>query len=328
MTKLDYEIDDFMCYCESKKLSKKTMRSYEQTLKLFAKYLEEKGIQSTKEVSREAVRNYIVYLRERGKYTITSNDNSREWNNPQNRKDYSKQITNTTINNYIRNLKVYFNFMKDNYLMKDMPLDKVKFLKAERNRKVFIKDNEFYKLLKSIDTTKYAEYRDYIIIQLIFDTGMRIGETLSIDITTDLDLVNRAIYLKADKTKGKSARTVFFSIKMAEELRRWIRYKDRYVESNLLFPVQLRDKELAVNNFEKNYKKYCDRAGIKECSPHGLRNNFAKRYLMAGGDIYTLSRILGHSSVTVTEKCYLDLEDEDIKKNYQRYSPLANLRRV
>lgn len=329
MTKFDYEIDDFMCYCQSKGLSKSSMRSYEQTLRLFAKYLkEEKRIDSTKEVSREAVRGYIVYLRERGKYTTISNENSREWNNPQNRIDYSKQIANATINNYIRNLKVYFNFMMDNYIIKENPFDKVKFLKSERKKKPFIKDSEFYKLLKCLDTTKYAEYRDYIIIQLVFDTGMRIGETLLIDMKTDLDLKNRAINLRAENTKAKVARTVFFSIKMGEELRRWIKFKDRYIESNLLFPVQLRDKALLVNNFEKNYKKYCERIGIEECSPHGLRNNFAKRFLMSGGDIYTLSRILGHSSVTVTEKCYLDLDDEDIRQNYQKYSPLANLRRA
>jgi len=46
---------------------------------------------------------------------------------------------------------------------------------------------------------------------------------------------------------------------------------------------------------------------------------------MAGGDIYTLSRVLGHSSVEVTEKAYLDLSDEDLRKNYQRFSPLENM---
>lgn len=66
MTKFDYEIDDFMSCCQSKGLSKKSMRSYEQTLRLFAKYLEEeKNIYSTKDVTKEAVRDYIVYLRER-----------------------------------------------------------------------------------------------------------------------------------------------------------------------------------------------------------------------------------------------------------------------
>lgn len=328
MTKFDYEIDDFMSYCQSKGLSKKSMRSYEQTLRLFAKYLEEeKRIYSTKEVTKEAVRDYIVYLRERGKYTIISNENSREWNKPQNRTDYSKPIRNVTVNNYIRNLKVYFNFMEDNYIINSNPFNKVKFLKSQRKKKSFINDEEFYKLLKCLDTTKYAEYRDYVIIQLVFDTGMRIGETLLIDIITDLDLKNRAIYLRAEVTKAKVARTVFFSVKMCELLKRWIKFKDRYIESNLLFPVQLRDKPLLINNFEKNYKKYCRRVGIEECSPHGLRNNFARRFLMSGGDIYTLSKILGHSSVKVTEECYLDLDDEDIRKNYQRYSPLANLRR-
>jgi len=329
MTKFDYEIDDFMSYCQSKKLSTRTMRSYEQTLRLFAKYLEDKKeIKTTKDVTKDDIKHYIVYLQERGKYTITSNENSLELNRPHNRQDYSKPIKNGTINNYIRNLKVYFNYMDENYLIKDNPVTKIKFLKAQRTKKAFIKDIEFYKLLKSLDTTKYCEYRDYIIIQLVFDTGMRVGETLEIDIKTDLDLDNRAISLRAETTKGKAPRTVFFSMKMAEELRRWIKFKDRYVESDLLFPVQLRDKPLLVNNFEKNYRKYCERVGIEECSPHGLRNNFAKRFLMNGGDIYTLSKILGHSSVTVTEECYLDLDDEDIRKCYQKYSPLANLRRA
>lgn len=58
-----------------------------------------------------------------------------------------------------------------------------------------------------------------------------------------------------------------------------------------------------VAAFEKNFKKYLLRAGItKTLSPHALRNNFAKRCLLSGMDIYTLSRILGHNSVTVTEK--------------------------
>ena len=327
MTKFDYEIDDFMTYCSSKDLSKKTKRSYEQTLRLFAKYLEDvENVTSSKEVTREMVNKYIVYLKERGKYTITSNENSIKYNKPSNRTDYDKPIQNVTINNYVRNLKVYFNFMADSYLIRVNPMAKTKFLKAARKKKAFLSDEDFTKLIKGMDTSKYAEYRDSVVIQLIFDTGMRVGETLLINVTTDIDFQNRAINLRAEITKAKIARTVFFSYRTAEILKRWIKYKDRYVESNLLFPVQVRDKVLEVNNFEKNYKKYCERVGITEFSPHGLRNNFAKRFLMNGGDIYTLSRILGHSSVKVTEECYLDLTDEDLRKNYQKFSPMMRLR--
>lgn len=328
MNKFDYEIDDFMNFCSSKGLSKKTIGSYEQTLRLFARYLQDiEEVTSTKEVTKEMVRKYIVYVKERGKYTIVTNENTKEINRPHNRTDYTKPVTNVTINNYIRNLKVYFNFMEDNYIIRVNPMEKTKFLKAQRKKKAFIKDEEFKKLLKCLDTSKFAEYRDYIIIQLIFDTGMRLGETLSLEIT-DFDLQNRAINLRAEITKAKIPRTVFFSYKMCEELKRWLKFKDRYIETNFVFPTQVRDKQLEINNFEKNYRKYCERVNIEEASPHGLRNNFAKRCLMQGMDIYTLSRILGHSSVTVTEECYLDLNDEDIRKNYQKYSPLMNLKRA
>ena len=64
----------------------------------------------------------------------------------------------------------------------------------------------------------------------------------------------------------------------------------------------------------------------KAYSPHALRNNFAKRCLMNGMDIYTLSRILGHSSVSVTENAYLDLTDRDLRHRYQNFSPMENLR--
>ena len=65
---------------------------------------------------------------------------------------------------------------------------------------------------------------------------------------------------------------------------------------------------------------------MKNIHPHVFRNNFAKRFLMNGGDIYTLSRILGHSSVTVTEQAYLDLTQEDLAELYRRHSPLKNMR--
>lgn len=66
MTKFDYEIDDFMSYCGSKSLSTKTTKSYEQTLRIFARCLEEiEKVISTKEATKEVAREYIVYLKEK-----------------------------------------------------------------------------------------------------------------------------------------------------------------------------------------------------------------------------------------------------------------------
>lgn len=83
---------------------------------------------------------------------------------------------------------------------------------------------------------------------------------------------------------------------------------------------------MQITTYETNFAKYIRRAGIqKRISPHTLRNNFAKRCLMAGMDIYTLSKILGHSSVTVTEQAYLDVTDGDIHERYSRFSPINSI---
>lgn len=324
LKKIDIQIDDFMLFCQSKDLSKKTMASYEQSIRLFVLFLKKNhNIEDAKDVTATIIRQYIKYLQERGKYTDVTNVDSTIINSPDKRKDLGKKISNTTINNYIRNIKVFFSFLEEEKVVKKNPAKEIKQLKNQRKAQDYISDDDFVRLLKNIDTTKFHEYRDYIIIQLIIDTGMRIGECLSITID-NIDLEKRAILLTSESTKSKKDRYVFFSKLMQQELRRWLQYKDRYITSDFLFCTKGGNK-LDIGNFEANFRKYGKSVNV-DVHPHMLRNNFAKRFLMAGGDIYTLSRILGHSSVTVTEKAYLDLTDEDIRKNYQKYSPLSNIK--
>ena len=85
-------------------------------------------------------------------------------------------------------------------------------------------------------------------------------------------------------------------------------------ETELLFPTQRTNGVLSISNFERNFRIYLKRSKInKSITPHGLRNKFARRFLLMSSDIHTLSKILGHSSVTVTEKAYLDFMDEDFR---------------
>lgn len=321
INEFDLQIDDFMLFCQGKGLSKKTIASYEQTLRLFALYLFDNHlITDATKVKVDIIRRYIIYLQERGKYTIVTDSNTKLYNNPEARTDIGKKITNTTINNYIRNIKVIFSYLKDQRIIKLNPMGTIKQLKNHRKPQEFIEDDDLIKFLKYMDTSKFHEYRDYIIIQLVLDTGMRIGETLLITID-DLNLEKRCILIQSENTKGKKDRYVFFSPMMQQELRRWIQYKDRYVSCEFLFCTKSGNK-VSVSDFETNFKNYAKRVGLDEAHPHVLRNNFAKIFLMAGGDIWTLSKLLGHSSVTVTEKAYLDLTDDDIRKNYQKFSPL------
>ena len=319
----DWQTNEFMLYCRTTQLREKTMLSYEQTLRLFEKWCkEEQGINSVDKVNENVIRRYIFDLQERGKYTFYANDKQKAINYPERRRDFRKPVSTITINNYIRNLRVFFNYLERNYIIRKNPMKKIRQLRTNRQPKVYLTDDELRRLLTRFDRSYFSEHRDYMMILLMLDSGMRLGECSTL-LVSDLELHRKRVNLRAEETKGRRERTVFFSPKTEKALRSWLQYKDRYVESDYLFPVKEHGGPIGVGNFESNFRKYIQRTGLNEdYSPHCLRNNFAKRCLMNGMDIYTLSKILGHSSVTVTEQAYLDINDDDMSKRYQNFSPL------
>lgn len=312
----------FIEHCELKELSQKTIGSYEQTLRLLMLYLDEQGITRTEKITHLDIQRYVKNIKERGKYTVTSNPNS--GNYQERRMDFGKKVSDVTINNYLRNMSAFFNWCVEEDLILRSPVKRGDFIKVERKPLEFVSDEDFKRLLRNMNTASFSEYRDSIIVQLLLDTGMRINECLLIQVS-DVDLPKRCIYLPAENTKGKKGRYVFYSDKMATLLQRWMKYKDRYRDSDFLFCTN-KGKRVQVSNFETNVRKYAHRIGLKDIHPHVFRNNFAKRFLMSGGDIYTLSKILGHSSVTVTEQAYLDITQDDLAEMYRKHSPLKGIR--
>lgn len=114
---VQYGVEAFMAACERKGLAAKTMGSYEQTLRLFGQFLSVREIERTEEVKRVHIESYIDYLQKRGKYTVCAIDAPANSNNPENRSDYAKKISPTTINNYMRNMKVFFNWCMEQELI-------------------------------------------------------------------------------------------------------------------------------------------------------------------------------------------------------------------
>ena len=324
--RIDDQIDEFMIDCRSRQLRQKTMSSYEQALHLFERWCREQmQTETITGITEATIRRYINDLQERGKYSFYCNDDSKQINCPERRRDFRKPVSVTTINNYIRNLRVFFNWLDGEYLLNRNPMKKIKQLKNNRRAKEYLSDEDFNKLVGCLDKSYFSEHRDFAMIYLMIDSGMRLGECSSL-LVEDVNLAKQQIHLKAEITKGRKARTVYFSRRTEQILRRWLQFKDRYVESDYLFPVRSSGVKVEVTTFETNFKHYLCRSGLKETiSPHCLRNNFAKRCLMNGMDIYTLSKILGHSSVKVTEEAYLDLTEEDIGKRYRNFSPVSTI---
>jgi integrase/recombinase XerD len=323
MTDFEFQIENFMLYCTSKNLSRKTLASYEQSLKLFAAYLKEHfKIVDPGRVQSGHIRQYIKYLKERGKYTVVVNEERKEYNHPDHRSDYNKPISATTIGNYVRNIKVFFNYLFEvETAIQKNPCEKIENIKPERKAKKMLIVEEIKRVLKQFDTTTFHGYRNLIITKLLLDTGMRIGECLSLK-PNQFDFHHKSILIV--NPKNKQQRYVFFSHRLSRDLKQWMKYKDRYSNSDLMFPTT-RGTQLEVRNYEKALRDAGRKIGV-QIHPHQLRNNFAKYYIMNGADWFTLSRILGHSSVDVTQKAYLDFTDDEVGRKYQQHSPVEFLK--
>ena len=106
------------------------MSSYEQTLHLFGRWLsDELKIYTVDKITENVIRKYIDDLMVRGKYTFYVNDLSKSKNCPDRRRDYRKPVSVTTINNYIRNIRVFFNWMEREYIIRKNPMKRIRQLK-------------------------------------------------------------------------------------------------------------------------------------------------------------------------------------------------------
>ena len=248
----DYQLDNFMLYCESKNLTRKTMKSYEQSIRLFVAYLQKQHkLEKLADVQAFHLRSYIKYLRERGKYTVVVNEQSIRPNNPEGRTDHNKPISDTTIANYVRNIKVFFTFLAAERELTTNPMKQVKNVKPKRKEKHLLSKDELRRLLGVFDITTFHGYRNWIIIRMILDTGVRIGECLDLK-PEQVDFRARSILVK--NTKNGHDRYVFISTKLSGDLKRWFLYRDRYSDSEYLFPTT-RGNRLDVSSFENVVKK-------------------------------------------------------------------------
>ena len=144
-------------------------------------------------------------------------------------------------------------------------------------------------------------YRRWVLFML--GTGLRLEEARNIRPERDLDLDGRAVRVTR-KTKGLKKKVQWVPL-FDDDVLAIVR--EQLSEEKQLWPQD-------SSTVQEVLKKAAVRAGIPHLSPHTLRHTFATRYLAAGGNIYTLSQILGHSSVQITEKVYAHLQKADLLK--------------
>ncbi len=160
------------------------------------------------------------------------------------------------------------------------------------------------------------EARAHAIALIALDTGLRISELLGLT-REQVNLDNLILRVNG---KGNKQRLVPMSIELRKVLHRHLA-KHNHAR---IFCTRT-GTSLTVRNSERDFKVMCGKAGITgvRASWHTLRHSFAVNYLRKGGNLYYLQRILGHSSITTTERYLRSLGIEDLKKVHDGLSLLS-----
>lgn len=161
--------------------------------------------------------------------------------------------------------------------------------------------------------------RDHAILLCLLDTGARVTEFLACDLA-DVDPTG-AVLLK--HTKGKRPRYVYLSQKSRRALRAYVRM--RRDKSSALW-ITKQAERLTYDGLRAILTRRAKLAGLKEIpSAHDFRRAFALNFLRSGGDIFSLARLLGHTSINVLKR-YLAQTDQDAQLAHVQHSPVDRLR--
>ena len=224
-----------------------------------------------------------------------------------------------SINSYTRVLKSFFSWCNEQGMTRlNIPL-----YKAEETVKETYSDAELTALLKKPDIRKttFAEYRDWVIVNFLLNCGSRAATVRAIQIR-DVDLDGGVVFYR--HTKNRKAQVIPLCSPMIAILREYGRYRGGE-PTDYLFCTET-GTQLTENGLRQSIARYNMRRGVQKTSIHLFRHTFARKYLIdCGGDAFTLQKLLGHSTLAMT-KHYCAIYDADLTKNYDNFSPLAQMK--
>lgn len=280
-------------------LSVNTIQAYEFTLKSLKDFLkQEQKTDDIEQVSPAVLRRYFIFTAE------TMNGETRQ--------------------GFYRRLNTFFNFLVNEEMIKDNPLNKVE--KPRKSKRILqaFSSTEVSKMMSAFDTDTFIGRRNYTILSLLLSTGLRRSEYLGLKVS-DVDIAGGFIRVIG---KGDKERIVPISKALGLILRQYIKARDEYLKGYADTPYFIISKyrrklsKYGNNSIFRNLRIDLKLTG-KRFSAHTWRHTFAKAFLLNGGDVFTLQELLGHADVETT-KVYVNLTNRDKEIQNRKYNPLDN----
>ena len=224
--------------------------------------------------------------------------------------EYQKRnnCSNVTIDNVRRNISSFFSWLEEeDYILKS-PTKRIHKIKTKKVVKNTISDEGIEKLRDNC-----REIRDLAIIDLLYSTGIRVGELVNLNID-DIDLEGRecVVYGKGDKE-----RRVYFDAKAKVHLKKYI---DTRKDNNVALFVTLDAPydRLKISGVEIRLRELGRKLNLEKIHPHKFRRTMATRAIDKGMPIEQVQKILGHSQIDTTMQ-YAMVNQNNVKSSHQKY---------
>jgi integrase/recombinase XerD len=276
----------------------RTVRTYRQGFRALTRALRDAADDSTNAtdaLAKPHLEAFVVSLRQRG-------------------------VSPGGCNMYLRTINSFLSWLHEEGRIETKL--RIKLLHQPRNPPAVFTDADV-RLIVGYKPTSFSSLRLWTLINVLIDTGVRIDEALGLRVV-DCDLENLFLTVLG---KGSKERKVPVSLALRKVLWRYVQVRERrHVPGAYLFGTRTGNR-LSYRNVHRDLVALCGRLGIQgpRVSPHTFRHYFAVSYIRNGGDLYRLSRILGHTSVKTTEIYLRSMGFDALADRHQQLSPLNRL---
>ena len=201
--------------------------------------------------------------------------------------------------------------------------DKITLPKTVRKQVTFLHYDEVVRLIEQIPLDNEPGLRDRAIIELLFSSGLRVSELVSLN-RDHINLARREFMVRG---KGQKDRPVFVSMSAAEHVKNYLDARSDSLPAlfisysrRLTKPSVSGDyRRLGARSIQRMVSHYARLAGItKHVSPHTMRHSFATDLLMNGADLRAVQSMLGHSNIATTQ-IYTHVTDQHLKDVHERF---------
>ncbi|WP_404347509.1 tyrosine-type recombinase/integrase [Sutcliffiella horikoshii] len=300
-------------------LRERTLQDYVKTWGYFSEWINKNyaEVELINQVTSEMIRNYVNYL----KYDAVRYDGHKYISTENQRIG----LADTTINIRLRVYRALFNYLEREELIEVNPMDKVRLLKQDIDLTNCLTDSDVRSILQQPNQRDYVGYRDFVAINLLLDSGIRINELVSL-YSRDIDFSTRFITLGSKQSKNRKPRIVPISSYVMKLLLQLITENQKHFKTERVF-LSTYGEPLTANHFNKRLKYYADKGGVekKKVTAHVYRHTWAKNMILNGCDAFTLQKMGGWSDIR-TMRRYIQMDVSDLRSRHDEFSPINTIR--